>query len=128
MKKSYSGLSRVLKIYGISLISGATVCAVFLLIFSVVLTSLDIPHSLSTLMSTVSLAIGALTCGGIASFLQGKNGLLSGLVGGLVFFIALTITGLIFSPFEIGITALFKLLISVISGIVGGIIGVNLRK
>lgn len=86
-------------------------------------------------IAAVNLVISIITyfCVGLGAFItakqSGANGLLTGIVTGLLYFIVLFISGcLIFSKVNFSTSLILSFVICVLSGAIGGIFGVNSKS
>lgn len=111
-----------------STLAGFGVVMACLLLFSLLITKLDVPNSVVTLLSCISLCAGAYSAGLICSKRKRKNGLLLGLGCGIMMFFVILIFGAIFAKAAISLHFTSKLLMTLICGALGGIIGVNSRR
>ncbi len=118
------GVVKRIKVSLISVGAGLLISVIFLALFSVLVSNISMPHSLFTLFSSVALVIGALTSGLISGAVYKRQGILHGLIGGLLLYAVMFLVALLVSG-QIGVVAVFKLVICAVSGIAGGIIGVN---
>lgn len=99
-----------------------------LFIFSIVISKIDAPSVLVTVMSTISLGIGAYFGGFICAKKRRKNGMLMGLItGGIIFFIIFLLSIIIVRS-AISLTFASKLILAVVCGAIGGIVGVNAKN
>lgn len=115
-----------LKLNAVSLITGILISTVFLLLGALLVSNVNMPHSILTLISSISLTLGSVASGFMVGAVKKTKGLFEGILAGVVLFLAVFLASFFVSG-EIGITALFKLIICALSGAVGGIIGVNKR-
>ena len=102
---------------------------VFLLIYALVLTYTDISES--TIIPVVTVIVGiSILIGSMVSVRKiRKNGLLNGGIVGLIYVIALYITSsMCLVGFSITLNSLIVLIVGILTGMVGGIIGVNLYR
>ena len=102
---------------------------VFLLIYALILTYTDISES--TIVPVVTVIVGiSILIGSMVSVRKiRKNGLLNGGIVGLIYVIALYITSsMCLVGFSITLNSLIVLIVGILTGMVGGIIGVNLYK
>ncbi len=104
---------------------GILIILVCLLIFSFVMTKIDIPEQLVSVMTTIALCFGSYWGGYVASKNRGKNGILIGSLTGLIIFVVIFIAGVILVKSSITLGFITKLIITVICAAIGGIIGVN---
>ena len=99
--------------------------ALCVLIFAVAMFYLETGFKFSPLFATLAIAVGCLT----ASFYLGKNtgkkGFLIGLGVGAVVFAVVTLISLIVNSSSVTVHTLLRLVILLLSSMIGGIIGVN---
>lgn len=101
---------------------------ILLLIFSIILTYTNIQENIISpviiVISTISLLVGS----SISTLKIKKNGLINGMLVGIIYILSIyilsSITG---SGFTVSVTTLIMIICSIIGGILGGIIGVNLN-
>lgn len=122
------GLSRYVRPAAISLVTGILVCAVILLLFSLVLSTQNIPQSAIDPMATAAVASGALVAGYVCSRQIRRNGLLCGLVCGVILSFVLLLASLGVSDYGFGIPALFKVVFILLLSMIGGVLGVNRKQ
>ena len=102
---------------------GLLVTMVLLLLFSFLFCRQDLPLTLLNPLAAFSLLIGAFAAGYWASRSIGQRGMLTGASCGAALFFVL----LIQTKAQVDLTALIKLAISLLSGAIGGVTGVNRR-
>ena len=95
---------------------------------SFIMTKIDVPKSITQVLSIAALALGAYFGGYICAKKYRKNGLIRGAACGLLVFIAVMIIGSLFAGSVISISSSTKLLIVIVTGAVGGAIGVNSKR
>lgn len=114
----------ILKGIGISLLS----TLILLIIFSIVLTYTNISENTISPVIMIITAISILIGSSICTINIKKNGLLNGgLVGGLYILLIYFISSLLNWHFTLNIQSIIMIAVSVIFGILGGIIGVNIN-
>lgn len=107
----------------------AIIITVFIfLIISFVMTKIDIPKNITQVLSIAALALGAYFGGYICAKKYRKNGLLRGVVCGFIVFIIVMIIGSLFAGSVIDLSSSSKLLIVIVTGGIGGAIGVNSKR
>lgn len=107
--------------YGISLL--------LLFIFSVLLTYTSISESTIAPVILVITIISIIIGSSISSSKIRKNGLINGGVIGFLYIIALyLISSLMQTGFSLNLYAILMIVFSILSGMIGGIVGVNLKK
>ena len=108
-------------------VAGLIVLALFLLLFAVVLSMKDLPLSAYKPITSVGCAIAALVAGFFASKIHQKQGLLIGMACGVALFVLIFLIGLIAGGTPLSFWTAVKFAVLIISGCVGGILGVNFR-
>ncbi len=99
-----------------------------LFLISVIMFYADIDSSMASPLSSIGLLIGCFFGALYTSKKHGKNGLLIGMTTSFILFIIITIASLSVSLDKFGILTLIHGLIMLLSGGIGGIIGVNKNK
>lgn len=107
---------------------GIAVIALMLLLFSLLMTKIDVPEGVVSLMSAVALCVGAYAGGYYASRSRRENGLFLGILCGTLIYFTVFIMGIIFSKVNLSAAVFTKLIIVAICGAIGGVIGVNSKK
>lgn len=105
---------------------GLLVTTVVLLLFSFVMCKKDVPFMLLNPFSAGLLMLGSFLSGYLAARRMREHGMILGALCGLIIF-AILLLGSFMSRFDVGLIAVIKLMIAVVSGAIGGIIGVNAR-
>ena len=100
-----------------------TVASMF--VFAAVMYFLEGGYEFSPLFATISLGVGTLVTSFFASKKIGKRGFLVGAIIGAVAFFVITLIGLMASKEIFTLNTLFRLIILMLSSIIGGILGVN---
>ncbi len=101
---------------------------ILLFILSLVLTKMDIPFSLILPISIVILGFSTLIGSFIGAKSFGKKGFFIGLCISLVIFLTLLLLNLSIEPQGFGTIAIVKAVVILITGITGGIFGVNKKN
>ena len=104
---------------------GIIVIFVCLLIFSAFMTKFDAPEPLVVVMSSIALCVGAYTGGYIASKRRRQNGLLLGVLTGIIIYCIIFFLGMIFARNSISLSFINKMIMTVICAAIGGVVGVN---
>jgi putative membrane protein (TIGR04086 family) len=107
---------------------GIAVSLLVLFVFSIVMTMKDVPQGAVSTLAAVSVALGCLAAGITAAKLHMRSGLATGAVTGFLLYLVLMIVGLIAQGASPAATVLIKFAVSIVSGGIGGIIGVNFSK
>ena len=100
-----------------------------LLIFAIVLTNSNVSENIIPIViiviSNLSILIGSIICNKRIE----KNGIVNGMLVGLIYLIIIYLASSIaIKSFNFNMKSVIMILCSVISGTIGGIIGVNLKK
>ena len=105
------------------------ISVVLLLVASLIGSFVPMPESLILILVNVISVLSVFFAGIIASAIYKSKGLLYGAVSGIIYSIFVYILGVIFyKNFGISVNSLIGFVISVVSGGVGGVTGVNLIK
>ena len=103
------------------------ITAIFLLIYAILLTSTNISENTMTAVVITVSGVSILIGSSISSFKIKKQGIINGALVGLIYITALyLLSSIIFVGFEINLSSIIMLVVSIITGMIGGIIGVNL--
>lgn len=117
-----NSVKNILKGVGISLIS----TLILLIIFSIILTYTNIQENVINPVIMIITAISILIGSSIVNIKIKKNGLVNGaLIGSIYIIVIYLISSILNWKFTINIQSVIMIVISVIFGILGGIIGVN---
>jgi putative membrane protein (TIGR04086 family) len=107
----------------------AFIVSVFLLaVFSALMAAKDMPSVIVLPFACISISIGALCGGFLASRLNNSRGLFLGVVTGLLFMIILYIAGAFMHQADLNMLLFLKIVLAAFFGAVGGITGVNLKR
>lgn len=116
----------------INILKGLLVCyivtIVFILIFSALLTYTKVKENSIPMLNTITM-ISSISLGAIYSTIKIKEkGWLHGGIVGILYYVVLLILNYTFAkPFTMDIYSISKLLISLGAGVIGGMIGINLK-
>ncbi|MTI70951.1 MAG: TIGR04086 family membrane protein [Firmicutes bacterium] len=115
---------KVLKSIGFSYIF----TIIFFIIFALILTYTSIPDKYLPIMNSITMIL-SIALGSIYMGIKADNkGWLNGALVGILYMIILTIISLIMiKSFNLDLYLMLKYLISIITGAIGGMIGVNLK-
>jgi len=116
------------KAVSISLVSGATAAFIFVILFSFLFSIRDLPLELFQPLGIVIVLVGCILSGFVCAKLMNHQGMMWGGICGSLLFISLVVLSAVFSEATIGITAVSKGIMMITSGMIGGILGVNLRQ
>ncbi|MGI6030566.1 MAG: TIGR04086 family membrane protein [Eubacteriales bacterium] len=117
----------MVRILLISIVAGIFISLLCMVPLAFLMTVRTLSDSVLIVFTAFLTALGALVCGFVTTFLMGRNGLLNGLLGGFWMFFTLFLIG-IFSnySFQFSKLTLIQFLCSLVAGIVGGLLAVNL--
>ena len=108
---------------------GSIVLFVLLSITSAVMASTGIlNNTLLEIMLTVICGISAFISGIVSSKIIKVKGLVNGLISGMLFFVIIFSAGLIMMDGTITLFTFLKLIVSVIFGMIGGVLGLNKKE
>lgn len=103
------------------------ITAIFLLIYAILLTSTNISENTMTAVVITVSGVSILIGSSISSFKIKKQGIINGALVGLIYITALyLLSSIIFVGFELNLSSIIMIIVSIITGMIGGIIGVNL--
>lgn len=109
------------------ILSGLIVIILVLLLFSALMTKMDMSESAVTAFATAALSIGAFVTGYTSGKKKRKNGLINGLFYGLLLYLLLFFLGLPIVREGISALCIVKLAVILLFSAAGGIKGVNTR-
>ncbi len=98
------------------------------LAFAFVLTKIDVPESVISVVTAAALCIGAYVGGYVGAKRNRRNGLLLGVLCGAFIFMILFLLSIIFAKSTEGLSGGAKLFLVLLCGAVGGIVGVNSKN
>ncbi len=106
---------------------GAALSAILLLLFSFLLSKKDIPLEVINPFGAFLIALASFISGYVASKMIKHRGMAVGAACGCIVFLTVALIYFM-NSFKIGGLALIKFAVSVISGAIGGILGVNTKR
>ena len=110
-------------------VCGLLVTVILVCILSaIVMTSGLLPTELTNYITLALLALGAFSGGFITRRITKSAGLVAGLITGFSIFILITITGLTKSDDPVSLLTLIRLVTLLVSGGVGGIVGLKRKE
>ncbi|CDZ24197.1 hypothetical protein CCDG5_1080 [[Clostridium] cellulosi] len=125
---SRKNISRAAANFLTGLIVGIITSIILLLIFSFIMTVRDIPEGVVPTLSAISVSIGSIVGGFVSAKMFGKSGLIVGALIGLVLFLIMMLAGAAVQGNGAKVSALIKAVVSLVSGGIGGVVGVNSRR
>ena len=109
-------------------ISSIIISVIFLFVYAIVLTYTTVPESTMPLVITVIIGVSILIGSSISSMKIKKNGFINGGVVGLIYMLFLCISSsMALSGFSINLNTLILIISGIVVGMIGGIIGVNIK-
>lgn len=109
----------------VSVFFGAVVTLACLFLFSFIMTKIDAPDGIISAMSSISICVGSYFTGFLISKKQRKNGLLTGILCGILIFCITFLISVIFVRCALSMGFFSKLVMILICSSIGGIVGVN---
>ena len=102
---------------------------VLLLVISIILTYTDVSENIITtsviIISALSIFIGSI----ISAININKNGIINGSIVGAIYMITIYLLSSIFvTGFSVNAQSIIMIIVSIVAGMIGGIIGVNFHK
>lgn len=113
-------------IIGVSI--GLIISIILLFLFASFITVRDTPQGLIDPMAIFALSVGAFISGLVCTRIVRNGGLINGLVCGLAISVLVLLTGLIAGSGGIGAAGIFRVIFIVISAMIGGVLGVNIKR
>ncbi len=102
---------------------------IFVLIYNLVLTYTSVSASTIPLMTSIILTLGIACAGFYMGYKNGSNGFLYGILAGALYVLFMIIMYFLAKEnFKFEMNMLYKMLLNILSGGIGGIIGVNMKK
>ena len=112
----------------VSVIVSVSVAFVMIVICSIILLKTNISDTALNVLNLICFSIGAFAGGFTISKMFKEKGLVYGLINGLVLFLVSFITSLAINFSSPTLFSIIKLIVILISSLIGGITGVNTRK
>lgn len=116
-----------------SILKGIVIAIIFtlvlLLIFSIFLTYTNIQESTIAPIIIVITAISILAGASIASIKIKKNGIINGgIIGGIYMILLYLLSSIVETGFSLNMYAVVMIIFAMLAGMIGGIVGVNIKK
>ena len=108
-------------------VAGVAISTLLLLLFSFILSKKDLPLEIINPFTAILIALSSFSSGYIAAKLIKQRGMAVGAACGTIIFLFITLLSFMNSA-DIGVLTVIKLAVSVISGAIGGILGVNTKR
>ena len=108
---------------------GAVVCMIILLLISFIFVKMQsVPEAAITPVAIVIVCIGAFVGGYFSARIKKNMGMAVGAITAMLMFVILLLIGTACFGDNLGIVSLLRMAVMLISGAIGGILGVNKRK
>lgn len=125
MIKENSNKNSIFKPIIISVAVSVVISLILMIIGAIAITNINSSDDTILAVSITTMSIGVFFGGFIGAKIYKKKGYLIGGLNGFFFFLLITLISLILSSAPITIISLFKLILFIISSLIGGIVGVN---
>lgn len=120
--------SNLLKALTIGTFMGAFTCVILMAILAIIFVKMrNIPQGIIIPLASMCSGIGSFCSGYIATRILKANGLIYGMLSGLLLFLIILISGVALSGENLTLLTLIKFFLMIISGGIGGVLGVNKR-
>lgn len=116
------------RVIAIACLVGILITATVLLLAAMVISSIDFPQSGIAPVAIAASVAGCFGAGFICCRMTKGGGLMYGLICGLVIFLLCLLCEVSFLGGELGMLAVYKLIVCVTSAMIGGVLGVNKRR
>lgn len=126
--RTSSFFTRFLRPVLIGVAVGLIVCIGLLMLMALVVQSVDVPRAAVLPLAIIAAALGAFAAGLTAAAVARQKGLMLGAVCGLTLWLLILLAGVARYEGVSGGNALIKFIALVLSGGIGGVLGVNMRK
>lgn len=122
-------IGKIMKAVVWGTIIGAAVCMIMLLLISFIFVKMQsVPEAAITPAALVIVCIGAFVGGYFSARIKKNMGMAVGAITAIVMFVILLLIGTACFGDNLGIVSLLRMAVMLISGAIGGILGVNKRK
>ncbi len=125
--RSGNGITKLISLAAKATLIGIAVIVVFLGLLSLLINAKDISIAVVDMATALILVAGCWVAGYWAAGKRREDGMITGMVCGLCIYILLLCISLMYDP-AVTALAVIKLAICALSGAIGGIMGVNVRK
>jgi len=110
------------------LAAGIFVAALLLFLFSIWVMLQDTPQRLIDPLAIFSMSVGAFFAGFACTRMTRRSGLAYGLLCGLILSGVVLLAGMIAGIGGVGIHGIFRVVFIMLSSMIGGVMGVNMRR
>ncbi|MGN1457599.1 MAG: TIGR04086 family membrane protein [Acutalibacteraceae bacterium] len=120
---------RAAKAVAVGTVVGLVICMLILLVITFMLVKIQkFPETAVVPVAIFTACIGAFVGGYFSARVKKSNGLLMGAVCALVMFVVLLLVGIAFAGDIFGVVSLLRMGVMIISGAIGGVLGVNKHR
>ena len=110
-------------------IAALIITSVAIFIFSIVLTCTNVSENVIPVVTTIITGISILIGASLSTISIRKNGFLYGSVIGFFYvFVLYLLSSILSNDFSLNLTAIIMIIVALVTGAVGGIVGVNMKK
>ena len=120
--------ARAARVIAVCMAVGLAVTAVMLMLFAVLMTVKDLPDGAIAPMALSALGVGCLAAGFAAARRIGRRGLLVGAITGAGLCLLTLTVGWFTGGASTAGTVLFKAVLTVLCGAIGGVLGVDAKR
>lgn len=122
-------VAKAVKAVAVGTVVGFGICMLILLVITFMLVKIqNFPEALVVPVAISTACIGAFFGGYFSARVKKNNGLAMGAVCSLLMFVVLLLIGSAFLGDAFGIVSLLRMGVMLISGAIGGVLGVNKRR
>ncbi len=125
--QKYNNKEKII-IYLVSTLVGIIITFLTMLLASLLMVLFEISLNLLPIVSSICLVVGSFFAGFLSAKKIGSGGIVCGLVVAFVTFLIVFIISLILDPTGITFNTMIHFIITLLSSLIGGIIGVNKSK
>lgn len=119
-----NGIMQILK----GIVTSVIITLVLLFVFSVLLTYTDVKENTIPTVTIIITAISIFVGSSISTIKLNKNGLLNGgTIGFIYIFLLYIISSVVQTDFSLNMYSIVMIVASIIAGMIGGIMGVNIK-
>lgn len=111
--------------YFIGAVLGFVVALILMFLSAFLILKLDLDRAFAAPFATISVSAGAFVAAFYNAFKIGGKGYIVGLITGGIVFVAILIVSLMIAESSFTLNTLFHFVIMLLSGVIGGICGVN---
>ncbi len=126
-KRISTETKRKLKVYFMSVMAGLIVYLLAMVVSSLIISNADVPVVVISILSLISAGLFSFASSFLLAKITRFKGIITGAIMGLIVFIIISIVSYIFSEPGSSSVSLINFIVTVLSGVIGGVIGINSR-